>query len=162
MSINVAVRGGARRIAAARGAMITLVRRYLLPADVMLIAVRRLRPQSTACASSARRKRKSKVSALASSRVDAAVFPTLWTMCAKRTIPRRTRPSSRMVRELRRRPLCRSRSISLGVTVFVSNKAELHLLGSEMDYVDTDLRSEFVFTNPRAKGVCGCGESFHT
>ena len=29
-----------------------------------------------------------------------------------------------------------------------------------MDYIDDDLRSEFVFNNPNIKGTCGCGESF--
>lgn len=48
------------------------------------------------------------------------------------------------------------------VILYVSSKAEMALLGSEMDYVDNDLHAEFVFTNPRAKGVCGCGESFTT
>lgn len=30
-----------------------------------------------------------------------------------------------------------------------------------MDFVDNDIKSEFVFNNPNAKGTCGCGESFH-
>ncbi len=32
---------------------------------------------------------------------------------------------------------------------------------STMDYVDTDVASEFVFKNPNSKGACGCGESFN-
>ena len=39
-------------------------------------------------------------------------------------------------------------------------KAQLSLLGTEMDYVENDLSSEFVFNNPNIKGTCGCGESF--
>jgi hypothetical protein len=35
------------------------------------------------------------------------------------------------------------------------------LLLSTMDYVDTDVASEFVFKNPNSKGACGCGESFN-
>ncbi len=31
-----------------------------------------------------------------------------------------------------------------------------------MDYVESTLSSEFIFNNPNVKGVCGCGESFHT
>jgi hypothetical protein len=29
----------------------------------------------------------------------------------------------------------------------------MHLIGTEMDYVDDDLRSEFVFNNPNAKVI---------
>lgn len=32
--------------------------------------------------------------------------------------------------------------------------------GTEMDYVENKLSSEFVFNNPNIKGTCGCGESF--
>lgn len=32
---------------------------------------------------------------------------------------------------------------------------------STMDYVDSDVASEFVFKNPNSKGSCGCGESFN-
>ncbi|KAI9253431.1 hypothetical protein BDA99DRAFT_519759 [Phascolomyces articulosus] len=47
-----------------------------------------------------------------------------------------------------------------GVTVLVDSKALITVLGSEMDYVEDKLSSQFVFHNPNAKGVCGCGESF--
>lgn len=30
-----------------------------------------------------------------------------------------------------------------------------------MDYIEDDIKSEFVFRNPNEKGSCGCGESFH-
>lgn len=46
--------------------------------------------------------------------------------------------------------------------MYVTQKAEMHVIGSEMDYVNEDLRSEFIFRNPTAKSVCGCGESFST
>jgi iron-sulfur cluster assembly accessory protein len=45
--------------------------------------------------------------------------------------------------------------------IFIDSKAQLTLLGSEMDYVQTKLASEFVFNNPNIKGTCGCGESFN-
>ncbi|KAG5841370.1 iron-sulfur cluster assembly 1 homolog, mitochondrial [Anguilla rostrata] len=48
-----------------------------------------------------------------------------------------------------------------GVTVFIEKKAQLTLLGTEMDYVESKLSSEFVFNNPNIKGTCGCGESFN-
>ncbi|KAF7266966.1 hypothetical protein GWI33_019750 [Rhynchophorus ferrugineus] len=50
--------------------------------------------------------------------------------------------------------------IQEGVRVFIDKKAQLTLLGTEMDYVQNQLSSEFVFNNPNIKGTCGCGESF--
>ncbi|GBP98548.1 Iron-sulfur cluster assembly 1 homolog, mitochondrial [Eumeta japonica] len=47
-----------------------------------------------------------------------------------------------------------------GVTIIIDKKAQLTLLGTEMDYVESELSSEFVFNNPNIKGTCGCGESF--
>jgi iron-sulfur cluster assembly protein len=49
-----------------------------------------------------------------------------------------------------------------GVKVWIDMKAQLSILGSEMDYVESRLASEFVFRNPNIKGTCGCGESFNT
>ncbi|CAI9603222.1 unnamed protein product [Staurois parvus] len=48
-----------------------------------------------------------------------------------------------------------------GVRVFIEKKAQLTLLGTEMDYVEDKLSSEFIFNNPNIKGTCGCGESFN-
>ena len=48
-----------------------------------------------------------------------------------------------------------------GVTVFIDPKAIMFVLGTEMDFVEDDLQSGFVFSNPNEKGRCGCGESFH-
>ncbi|XP_067124013.1 iron-sulfur cluster assembly 1 homolog, mitochondrial [Centruroides vittatus] len=47
-----------------------------------------------------------------------------------------------------------------GARIFIDAKAQLTLLGTEMDFVETPLSSEFVFNNPNIKGTCGCGESF--
>lgn len=49
-----------------------------------------------------------------------------------------------------------------GVKVFVDPLATMHIVGTEMDYEETELASEFTFNNPNAKGECGCGESFNT
>ena len=46
------------------------------------------------------------------------------------------------------------------VKVIVDSKALMFLIGTEMDYVDDEVKSEFVFNNPNSKGTCGCGESF--
>ncbi|CAD7681040.1 unnamed protein product [Nyctereutes procyonoides] len=48
-----------------------------------------------------------------------------------------------------------------GVRVFIEKKAQLTLLGTEMDYAEDKLSSEFVFNNPNIRGTCGCGESFN-
>jgi iron-sulfur cluster assembly protein len=51
--------------------------------------------------------------------------------------------------------------VDLGdVKVLVEGKAEMFLLGSTMDYVETTLKSGFEFSNPNEAGRCGCGESF--
>ena len=47
-----------------------------------------------------------------------------------------------------------------GVRVLIDKKAQLSLLGTQMDFVESKLSSEFVFNNPNIKGTCGCGESF--
>ncbi|XP_045764251.1 iron-sulfur cluster assembly 1 homolog, mitochondrial [Maniola jurtina] len=47
-----------------------------------------------------------------------------------------------------------------GVTIIIDKKAQLTLLGTEMDFVEDKLAAEFVFNNPNIKGTCGCGESF--
>lgn len=48
-----------------------------------------------------------------------------------------------------------------GVHLFICSKAQLTLLGTEMDFTEEKLESGFVFNNPNIKGTCGCGESFH-
>lgn len=45
--------------------------------------------------------------------------------------------------------------------LYVDNKSMMTLIGCTVDYQDTDIYSGFVFTNPNAKGSCGCGESFN-
>ncbi|MAY62581.1 MAG: Fe-S cluster assembly scaffold SufA [Rhizobiales bacterium] len=46
-----------------------------------------------------------------------------------------------------------------GATVYVAPEATLYLLGTEMDYEVSRLRSGFVFNNPNQTSACGCGES---
>src|SRR4051812_47056401 len=48
---------------------------------------------------------------------------------------------------------------SNGAKVFVNPEATLFLLGTEMDYEVTKLRTGFVFRNPNQTSACGCGES---
>ena len=49
---------------------------------------------------------------------------------------------------------------SKGVKIFIDPMAVMYIMGSEMDYRQDRLQSGFVFNNPNAKNVCGCGESF--
>ena len=46
-----------------------------------------------------------------------------------------------------------------GASVWVAPEAVLYLLGTEMDFEVTTLRSGFTFHNPNQTSACGCGES---
>ena len=43
--------------------------------------------------------------------------------------------------------------------VFVAPEAVLYLLGTEMDFEQSALRTGFTFKNPNQTSACGCGES---
>ncbi len=47
-----------------------------------------------------------------------------------------------------------------GGTLFIDGGSLMYLIGSVMDWQEDDFTAGFVFTNPNAKGQCGCGESF--
>lgn len=49
---------------------------------------------------------------------------------------------------------------SHGITVFIEPMALFNVVGTTMDWEETELASEFTFNNPNSKGECGCGESF--
>ncbi|MBB3966271.1 MULTISPECIES: Fe-S cluster assembly scaffold SufA [Rhizobium] len=46
-----------------------------------------------------------------------------------------------------------------GASVWIEPSAVLYLLGTEMGFEQTTLRSGFTFTNPNQTSACGCGES---
>ncbi len=50
--------------------------------------------------------------------------------------------------------------VTPGGIFYVDGGSILYLIGSTMDWVEDDFAAGFVFTNPNAKGACGCGESF--
>jgi len=50
--------------------------------------------------------------------------------------------------------------VTPGGTFYVDAASVLYLIGSRMDWKEDDFTAGFVFENPNAKGVCGCGESF--
>lgn len=43
--------------------------------------------------------------------------------------------------------------------VYIAPEAVLFLLGTQMDFEVTTLRTGFVFNNPNQTSACGCGES---
>jgi iron-sulfur cluster assembly protein len=47
-----------------------------------------------------------------------------------------------------------------GGLFFIDSASVLYLIGSRMDWKEDDFTAGFVFENPNAKGMCGCGESF--
>lgn len=46
-----------------------------------------------------------------------------------------------------------------GAHVYIAPEAALFLLGTEMDFETTTLRTGFTFRNPNQSSACGCGES---
>lgn len=49
-----------------------------------------------------------------------------------------------------------------GVRIVVDPRALLTVVGTQVDWREDALAAQFVFENPNAKDVCGCGESFST
>lgn len=46
-----------------------------------------------------------------------------------------------------------------GARVWVDPSAALYLLGTQLDFETTKMRSGFTFVNPNQTSACGCGES---
>jgi len=46
-----------------------------------------------------------------------------------------------------------------GARVWIDPAAVLYLLGTQMDFETTKMRSGFTFVNPNQTSACGCGES---
>lgn len=46
-----------------------------------------------------------------------------------------------------------------GAKVYIAPEAVLFLLGTQMNFEVTTLRTGFVFNNPNQTSACGCGES---
>ena len=47
-----------------------------------------------------------------------------------------------------------------GVKVLIDSKALMYLINTQMDFVEEQFKSGFVFVNPNETARCGCGESF--
>ena len=50
--------------------------------------------------------------------------------------------------------------VSNGTRILVDKKSLLFLEGSEIDWEEQDFGHAFVYKNPNAAGICGCGSSF--
>ena len=48
-----------------------------------------------------------------------------------------------------------------GAKLFIDPKAQMFIIGTEIDFESTPFSEGFVFNNPNEKGKCGCGKSFH-
>jgi len=49
-----------------------------------------------------------------------------------------------------------------GVDLMICKKSMLNLVGTHIDWSDSLMGARFVFTNPNAQSVCGCGSTFST
>ena len=47
------------------------------------------------------------------------------------------------------------------INIYIEPMALFNVIGTTMDWTETELSSEFTFQNPNSKGECGCGESFN-
>lgn len=47
------------------------------------------------------------------------------------------------------------------VNIIIDGKSLVYLDGIQLDFTKEGLNEGFKFTNPNAKGECGCGESFN-
>ena len=50
--------------------------------------------------------------------------------------------------------------VSNGARILVDRKSLLFLDGTQIDWEEQDFGHAFVYENPNAKGICGCGTSF--
>ena len=48
-----------------------------------------------------------------------------------------------------------------GIKIIVDPKSLVYIDGTRMDFVKQGVNEGFEFTNPNARGECGCGESFN-
>jgi len=58
-------------------------------------------------------------------------------------------------------PLDEKVTVSNNLHLYVHRRAQISIIGTEMDYEASRLYEGFVFVNPNAIGTCGCGESFN-
>jgi iron-sulfur cluster assembly accessory protein len=50
---------------------------------------------------------------------------------------------------------------SHNIKVYIEPMALFNVVGTVMDWEESEMSSEFTFQNPNSKGECGCGESFN-
>jgi iron-sulfur cluster assembly accessory protein len=49
-----------------------------------------------------------------------------------------------------------------GVSLHTCNQSMFYLLGTGIDWQEDVMGSRFIFSNPNAKSMCGCGSTFST
>lgn len=54
----------------------------------------------------------------------------------------------------------RGKLVNLDFKILVDAKDSFYLFGTKIDFIFDEISSKFVFGNPNATNVCGCGESF--
>jgi iron-sulfur cluster assembly accessory protein len=55
-----------------------------------------------------------------------------------------------------------TQNLEMGVLLHTCEHSLFHLLGTEIDWQEDVMGSRFVFLNPNAKSMCGCGSTFST
>ena len=47
-----------------------------------------------------------------------------------------------------------------GIKLTIDPKAQRYVVGTKMDFQENDTEAQFIFYNPNATAVCGCGQTF--
>jgi len=55
-----------------------------------------------------------------------------------------------------------SQLLDHGTTLHTCNQSMLYLLGTVIDWKEDTMGSRFIFENPNANSMCGCGATFST
>jgi len=55
-----------------------------------------------------------------------------------------------------------TQTLEIGVLLHTCEQSLFHLLGTEIDWQEDVMGSRFIFHNPNAASMCGCGATFST
>jgi len=59
-------------------------------------------------------------------------------------------------------PKTETQAFDSGLLLHTCNLSMFHLLGTQIDWKEDMMGSRFVFKNPNANSMCGCGATFST
>jgi iron-sulfur cluster assembly accessory protein len=59
-------------------------------------------------------------------------------------------------------PKTETQTFDSGLLLYTCNLSMFHLLGTKIDWKEDMMGSRFVFDNPNANSMCGCGATFST